>query len=103
MFHHVLYISGSQPEAIVSLRGHLEMSGDSSGYHHWSEDSTGIEWADTRAAAGHPTVHEPASTTKNDLVSNVESAEAEKPFSASLITALPARRLVLNNLHNFAI
>ena len=82
VFHRVLYTSGSQPGAIVPLRGPLEVSGDSSVYQHRSEDSPGIEWVDTRDAAQHPTVHKTASTTKNDPTPNVDSAEAAKPFSA---------------------
>jgi len=56
------------------------MPGDIFDYYHWSEESIGIWWRETRDAAKCPTMHRATSPIKNDPAPNVNSAEVEKHF-----------------------
>lgn len=60
-------------------RGLLAMSGHIFGRHSWERDTVGIQWAEARDAAQHPTTHRTAPTLKNGLAPDDRRAMVEKP------------------------
>lgn len=62
----------------ISLQGHLAMSGDISGCHHWGI-ATGMSWTGASNAARCPVIHKTIPTTMNYPTQNVSYTTVEKP------------------------
>lgn len=78
--------SGSQKRTVYSslspitpARGHLAMSGDSSGCHSWSRSVIGIQWVEVRDAAELPTMHRIALPCSTHSYPDVFSAKVKRP------------------------
>ena len=62
--------------------------------------ATGIYQREVRGANKHPTMHRTVpTTTQNDLVQIVNGAEAEKPYSLSIIFMFKLNTHLLTYLH----
>lgn len=72
-----LYLSSSDPETNLPLRGHFAKSGNRLFYCY------NLQGAGGRGASQHPAGPGTAPRTKNGLAPNVNSAKAEKPCSVA--------------------